>query len=408
MGLFEHFPYTNFHELNLGWIIDEIKRLDKRMDDLPEEVKAEIAPEVVSWIEQYITDAGIYVAGEKLVISPVGGGVLDGYVKQIQYGADLYNIHDTEAHMELLSIGNRLDTVEGDITQINGDITDLKNWQPVGGVSTFKDCRFYVDSANGDDTDIGTHSDHPFKTLDRAFEEFTKYPAIWVYLLDADGVFDVWNYGIYSGRTLHITAEADNCWIVFHDPDDLPNGIPVYNSHWNLQARNSAHTLHVQCFEQELATPSHLYFDNTFLSLKNVAFEDYVGFYGSTLDADHCTFKYINFEQGEISFKNGTTFTNKDPDQYLLRCFNSVANLIGTFTTDSLTSAGTSAPAYMFRHTDAYIGSRIVSSQVNNYYQAMDVGTGSKVTISTARLADIDSYCVTASTASDGGDINTY
>ena len=27
MGLFEHFPYTNFHELNLDWLIEELKKL---------------------------------------------------------------------------------------------------------------------------------------------------------------------------------------------------------------------------------------------------------------------------------------------------------------------------------------------------------------------------------------------
>lgn len=29
MGLFEHFPYTNFHELNLDWILDNLKQLDE-------------------------------------------------------------------------------------------------------------------------------------------------------------------------------------------------------------------------------------------------------------------------------------------------------------------------------------------------------------------------------------------
>lgn len=27
MGAFEHFPYTNFHELNAGWIIDKLNEL---------------------------------------------------------------------------------------------------------------------------------------------------------------------------------------------------------------------------------------------------------------------------------------------------------------------------------------------------------------------------------------------
>ena len=32
MGLFEHFPYTNFHELNAHWILAKVKELLQRMD----------------------------------------------------------------------------------------------------------------------------------------------------------------------------------------------------------------------------------------------------------------------------------------------------------------------------------------------------------------------------------------
>lgn len=34
MGLFENFPYTNFHELNLDWIITTMKALDKKVDSI--------------------------------------------------------------------------------------------------------------------------------------------------------------------------------------------------------------------------------------------------------------------------------------------------------------------------------------------------------------------------------------
>ena len=33
MGLFDHFPYTNFHELNLAWILEMLKEIDKTMDE---------------------------------------------------------------------------------------------------------------------------------------------------------------------------------------------------------------------------------------------------------------------------------------------------------------------------------------------------------------------------------------
>lgn len=33
MGIFENFPYTNFHELNLNWILSTIKKLDSEIDE---------------------------------------------------------------------------------------------------------------------------------------------------------------------------------------------------------------------------------------------------------------------------------------------------------------------------------------------------------------------------------------
>ena len=33
MGFFNNFPYTNFHELNLDWIINQVRKLDKDFAD---------------------------------------------------------------------------------------------------------------------------------------------------------------------------------------------------------------------------------------------------------------------------------------------------------------------------------------------------------------------------------------
>lgn len=38
MGLFEHFPYTNFHDLNLDWIIKALKDLDEKVDTIEERI----------------------------------------------------------------------------------------------------------------------------------------------------------------------------------------------------------------------------------------------------------------------------------------------------------------------------------------------------------------------------------
>ena len=34
MGVFDNFPYTNFHDLNLDWIIGKIQALEAKIDSL--------------------------------------------------------------------------------------------------------------------------------------------------------------------------------------------------------------------------------------------------------------------------------------------------------------------------------------------------------------------------------------
>ena len=41
MGLFENFPYANFHELNLDWILKKIKELDNKVDSIEDRILAQ-------------------------------------------------------------------------------------------------------------------------------------------------------------------------------------------------------------------------------------------------------------------------------------------------------------------------------------------------------------------------------
>lgn len=41
MGLFEQFPYSNFHELNLDWILQKIKELDEKVDSIEDRILKE-------------------------------------------------------------------------------------------------------------------------------------------------------------------------------------------------------------------------------------------------------------------------------------------------------------------------------------------------------------------------------
>lgn len=41
MGLFEQFPYANFHELNLDWILKKIKELDEKVNSIEDRILKE-------------------------------------------------------------------------------------------------------------------------------------------------------------------------------------------------------------------------------------------------------------------------------------------------------------------------------------------------------------------------------
>lgn len=401
MGLFEHFTYTNFHELNLDIICQKIDELEERMNDLPDEIKAEIEPQIVTWIQNYLTDAGISFDNGTLKILPIDPATLSGYqVNRIQLGDQEYKLHDEDA-------ASAIDNLTLGGNQLRDDVDELMANAPVGTVETFRDCRFYVDPANGDDDNDGESAATAFRTLDRAFEKFGKYGSLWIYLEAGNEDYPVTKHGVFSGHTLHITAEADGCRIIFRDPDWLSGGIPVYNSHWNLKARNASDKLYIKCYEQNTNTDSHLYFDNTLLTIENVVFEDYIGFYGSTFNSKNSVLQYANFENSNVLTETNTEIANKDHTQYAMRFDNCQVKLTGTFSTDSLDAAGTAA-AYLFRSSDAFVGSVIVSNQTNNYDHAIDADQGSRVVISSARLATIDGYCANTSTTAQGASIDTY
>ena len=45
---FEQFPYTNFHDLNLDWVLKEVKRVSEAVDKWSTEV---LVPPLTGWVD---------------------------------------------------------------------------------------------------------------------------------------------------------------------------------------------------------------------------------------------------------------------------------------------------------------------------------------------------------------------
>ena len=59
MGLYEHFPYSNYHELNLDWILTKVKELQTDIDEInawKETFSASINQQIANLITQVNTE----------------------------------------------------------------------------------------------------------------------------------------------------------------------------------------------------------------------------------------------------------------------------------------------------------------------------------------------------------------
>lgn len=53
MALFENFPYTNFHDMNLDWLLKQMRELGLTVEDLKKEI-ADFAPEMQEYVNEWL------------------------------------------------------------------------------------------------------------------------------------------------------------------------------------------------------------------------------------------------------------------------------------------------------------------------------------------------------------------
>lgn len=84
MGLYDHWPYTNFHELNLSWIL-------RRMEELSETVKNFVALNTIKYADPIQWNITTQYEANTVVVDPQSG---TAYIstKPVPVGVDLTNI----------------------------------------------------------------------------------------------------------------------------------------------------------------------------------------------------------------------------------------------------------------------------------------------------------------------------
>lgn len=78
MGFWNKYPYTDFHELNLDWILNEMQEIEHRVDALHDELKAELTAELKAYVDSEIASLTDKVAELSLQFT-----ALDNHVSEI-------------------------------------------------------------------------------------------------------------------------------------------------------------------------------------------------------------------------------------------------------------------------------------------------------------------------------------
>lgn len=144
MGLWEQFPYANFHELNLDWILQKLRELENRVGNLEDAIKnlkQEILDEVNQRLDQFEQDImqQIDVKFEQFkteILNEVSVKLdeleqkLTVMINNVEQKLDTY-IAETAITIggmqtDITNIKSKIAVIEGDINTINNTITEIQ------------------------------------------------------------------------------------------------------------------------------------------------------------------------------------------------------------------------------------------------------------------------------------------
>lgn len=117
--VFNGYPYTDMHELNLDWCIAKLKELNQRVDEITDEIAAEVYEKAVEYIDenlagviQEFNDLKIYVDDELRDMNDT----IDGLNQQFLDLAGDFDDLVAEVERKILQIQNYID---GQIAGVN-------------------------------------------------------------------------------------------------------------------------------------------------------------------------------------------------------------------------------------------------------------------------------------------------
>lgn len=112
MGFFDKYPYTDFHELNLDWLLAQMKALEKHVDDTYQNLYDTLSHDLKEYIDNEIADVLSEFTELKLEFASLSlqftqlNDVFDAYEAEINGKIDALNARITA---EIQGVNDRTD-----------------------------------------------------------------------------------------------------------------------------------------------------------------------------------------------------------------------------------------------------------------------------------------------------------
>lgn len=282
---FENWPYTNFHDLNLDWIIKRIMemrdelanftaflpKIDERNDGFWDITNAYLTNRLVIW------DSKIFIAKV-----PVPEGISieneDYWTLVCDIEVDVYTIRE-EFEAFKAEVNQELEDMQTHLEEEIQDMGDaLAEIAKPGKTNYWDAVYFYVNQNAGNDEYPGTE-ELPFQTLERAFEKAQEgYNDLRLYITGA-GTYTI-SKRDFSFNVLHMVATVSGVVVDFEQDAD----IAWYNLHVNIR--------NLECRGPENGN-RQMYFEAGTNTFQDVNFTNWrrIRLYGGSHLFDNC---YIN------------------------------------------------------------------------------------------------------------------
>ena len=360
MPIFEEFPYTNFHELNLDWLIRQMIDLRKDMADF-------VGGHVITYADPIQWSILTAYPAYTIVLDNVGNAYMS--VKDVPAGIDL---SDTDYWMQIGNfygyVATMLDTVKH--------------------YSAFEQAPYYINGTTGSDDNPGTAA-LPFKTIDRFMAVSDQYSALECHITAA-GDYRVTGRSTIAGLDMRIFGDVPGVNVYLHGDDDV-DYYHILNSHLRLEDV----TVYVQNGGN---THGNLIGVNSVIALSDVLLP-YGGVEcnGGELIIETCSVQYCTVHNGYGRFYK-CTILNTNPNANAYDLVNSMVefragnNYTTALTADSATNAVISARACHLAIRSHFVSSATTGQR---YYAAL-AASFCTILMDTSTSTDYDQYTVTA------------